>query len=470
MSNKQAEAVRNGQQVAAIFEAAAKQEVPAFRDAVEGYAKEHGVDAASVMASCKDANKRTALHFAAYSGKVAICDHILDAAPGLVDIEDDAGETPLHLAAGSGHLPVVARLLERGADAGKQSKSGLAPIHRSVGHSSVMPGVTEKLIRLLATRSPESINYNGATGTPLHWCVTHGGEADVQALLAAGADPTIADPGEGTTALLMAAAMENEKVAVLICQAVSSLPPSRKDDVLKCLNAALPQGGYTALHIASDTGLTRLVGQLLALGADVHKTTDDGSTALQLAGAARRAEVVECIWAAHPSTKPPGISTAADYIQALQSRSSAAGKSSNGGDGSDKTKEADEERERGNADFKARRYEDALARYSKAVALNGQDIRNYLNRAACHLALGAAAEALADAAAAKAINARDPKVFYREGCAHMLRKDYAEAAGAFFDGLALAPGNSDLRESYQHAFAKAKAEAEAKAKADPDKR
>lgn len=47
----------------------------------------------------------------------------------------------------------------------------------------------------------------------------------------------------------------------------------------------------------------------------------------------------------------------------------------------------------GNAFFKDKKYEEAIARYSEAIALDGKDVTFYSNRSACYAALEKYAEA-----------------------------------------------------------------------------
>ena len=62
-----------------------------------------------------NADRRTALHHAAFNGHLAVCPLLLDWG-AKVDPLDKYKDTPLHDAALMGHLSVVKLLVERGAD------------------------------------------------------------------------------------------------------------------------------------------------------------------------------------------------------------------------------------------------------------------------------------------------------------------------------------------------------------------
>ena len=70
-----------------------------------------------------NANRRTALHCAAYNGHLDVCRLLLDWG-AKVDPVDVWEETPLNDTATRGHLSVVQLLMERGADVSIQSDSG----------------------------------------------------------------------------------------------------------------------------------------------------------------------------------------------------------------------------------------------------------------------------------------------------------------------------------------------------------
>jgi uncharacterized protein len=140
---------------------------------------------------------------AAALGRTVQLRELLDPQPGLVTRFSPDGWTLLHLASFFGREDAVALLLERGAD-------------------------------------PDQPSVNTLRNTALHAAAAGPLSAEgFRALLAAGADPNVRQPG-----------------------------------------------GYVPLHGAAVTGAAERIRLLLAHGADPHAATDDGRTALDLAEAA----------------------------------------------------------------------------------------------------------------------------------------------------------------------------------------
>jgi tetratricopeptide (TPR) repeat protein len=100
---------------------------------------------------------------------------------------------------------------------------------------------------------------------------------------------------------------------------------------------------------------------------------------------------------------------------------------------------------KGNAALGAGNNTEAIACYTRAIALDGTQHTFFSNRSAAYLSNGQAAEALADAETCIGINGTWAKGFSRKGAAlHALRK-YDEATAAYKEGLVIDPANAGLK-------------------------
>ncbi|KAH6909226.1 prosome, macropain 26S subunit, non-ATPase, 10, isoform CRA_c [Coprinopsis sp. MPI-PUGE-AT-0042] len=74
-----------------------------------------------------DADERTPLHWAAWSGSVDIVRFLVDQ-KAEIDKTDNSGWTALHIAASAGNLEVVQELIGAGADVNSKNDKGLTPL------------------------------------------------------------------------------------------------------------------------------------------------------------------------------------------------------------------------------------------------------------------------------------------------------------------------------------------------------
>ncbi|MEM7070122.1 MAG: ankyrin repeat domain-containing protein, partial [Pseudomonadota bacterium] len=107
------------------------------------------------------------------------------------------GETALHKAAKANKAEIITRLLDVGAD---PLISGMGPF--------------------------------GATGTPIHVAAKFGRVASLKALLAAGIDPNLLDPGVGTPLHLALRARRSEAVDLLIAAGAGSVSSKPVDPMI----------------------------------------------------------------------------------------------------------------------------------------------------------------------------------------------------------------------------------------------
>jgi ankyrin repeat protein len=149
---------------------------------------------ADVRAADDADDGRTALHYAALRGDVAMIDELFGAG-ALVDARDHDGGTPLHEAAAWGLTGAARALLDRGADVNAvEGPSDMSALWWAAR------GDHRPLVELLLGAGADPDAATAAGRTALHEASATGSDAIVAMLLAAGADPSRRDR-DGETAL-----------------------------------------------------------------------------------------------------------------------------------------------------------------------------------------------------------------------------------------------------------------------------
>lgn len=182
------------------------------------------------LASCKDADQRTPLHWACAGGRLDVV-RLLLARPdtsGSVNFRDDAGYNPLISAAANGNKEIVELLLASGADANVENEQGCIPLHYHKGKSHIID------VLLPVTKDLDARDVSGVTA--LHRAAGPGYGDATQRLLAAGANVNVTD-----------------------------------------------KMGNTPLHYACEEGRADIVSMLLENGARSDIKNREGKTASQLA-------------------------------------------------------------------------------------------------------------------------------------------------------------------------------------------
>ena len=255
----------------------------------------HGADA-----SVRSSSGLTPLMFAAAGGNKEVTELLL-AAGASVNEASRNGTTPLHLAIRNNHHAFAGFLLERGAD--PNADAGYTALHWVVGNmradvdergsegvSATTPKLT--LVKALlahganpnarAAAYPDGVRDGVDFGavTPF-WLAAMAADVKVmQALVAAGADPSARTTG-ATTSLMMAAGYAWRRR--------DGVPESDSLEAVKlCVKLGVDVNaknalGQTAVHAAVFKGANTIIQFLVAQGADVNARNNMGQTGLTLA-------------------------------------------------------------------------------------------------------------------------------------------------------------------------------------------
>ncbi|PRW58562.1 Heat shock STI [Chlorella sorokiniana] len=110
-----------------------------------------------------------------------------------------------------------------------------------------------------------------------------------------------------------------------------------------------------------------------------------------------------------------------------------------------------EEKEKGNAAFKAQRYPEAVQHYSEALkrgpaSVNPEAYKLFSNRAACYTKLGALNEGLKDADECIRLAPDFAKGYSRKGHLQYFMKEFDKAIETYQEGLKADPENHELKE------------------------
>jgi ankyrin repeat protein len=162
---------------------------------------------------------KTPLMVASREGHAEIVRWFLDKGAAM-NGQNQRGETALSLASLMGRTPVVTLLVERGADPTIASHDRLTPLMAASRHDNL-----EVLRVLLDHPSAQGmINHRDRHGQTALWHACHWGyESIVRALLASGADPTIATESGSTPMAIAIVRGRLECIAALEVRFPSSL-------------------------------------------------------------------------------------------------------------------------------------------------------------------------------------------------------------------------------------------------------
>ncbi|KAM9853192.1 ankyrin repeat and protein kinase domain-containing protein 1 [Aulostomus maculatus] len=222
-----------------------------------------------------DKSLSTALHLSTEAGHNRIVRHLVKSGAS-VDSAESRGYTPLHLAALKGHTGICRQLLSIGASPDSTTNQGWTPMHLAAlkGHDAIMVQLVNQ---------GACVNARGENGwTPLH-LACHQSETDmVNKLLAAKANPDVAEDSEGWTPLHVAC--------------TSGSFPSVLHLIAHHANVnAINSRGATPLHMAAKHGSEPIIKALLLNGADQSLLDSSGFTPLHLAKKCEKSEIVQLL-------------------------------------------------------------------------------------------------------------------------------------------------------------------------------
>jgi ankyrin repeat protein len=152
------------------------------------------------QSTIRGVHDRTPLMEAAAGGHVGMLQMFLELQGGQgLDEEDDFGKTALSLAVEYGRAEAAGWLLRNGAGASIRASSGMTPL-MFIGRYGRL-GALQTILQAVGEQGLRERDVRGYTA--LHWAARENHDEAVQALLLAGADPTIKD-NEGRAARALA--------------------------------------------------------------------------------------------------------------------------------------------------------------------------------------------------------------------------------------------------------------------------
>jgi ankyrin repeat protein len=244
---------------------------------------------------------RTALHYAASSGDIALVQLLLNRGAD-IKTEDSNGITALHIAAKEGNMAVMQLLLNHGADTEAKTNTGRTALHYATDNGN------KAVVQLLLERGADVEPKDDDKRTAFHTAVEEGNAAVVQLLLNRGAD-VHARYQFGCSALHIAVFSGSEAVVQLLLDRGAIV----KDDGETLLHSAAMLGnkaivqllldkeanmeaknrfGETLLHSAAMFGHKVIVQLLLDGGADIEGKNRFGETALHCSARQEEEDVV----------------------------------------------------------------------------------------------------------------------------------------------------------------------------------
>ncbi|XP_066989494.1 ankyrin repeat and SAM domain-containing protein 6-like [Macrobrachium rosenbergii] len=218
------------------------------------------------------------LHRAAEEGDIEFIKASLKSGVN-IEAPDHDNNTALHIAAANDHENAVAFLLTAGANRESTNNLGWTPLMQAARHGHMQ--VVSRLINAGALVDA----YNRLGMSALMLASVSGHMGTIRTLIEAGAkyDPEITNASSQITPLMIAAQHGNNAVVRLyLDKGVSA-------------NKAIPKIGITPLMFSAAGGNVSTAQLLLDRGADANATSACDLTALDVASASNRPDIVNCL-------------------------------------------------------------------------------------------------------------------------------------------------------------------------------
>lgn len=364
----------------------------------------------AILNDCRDGRKKTCMHFAAARGDLSIFTYLAKKG-GNVELLDEQGNNCLLIATQHGCFEIIKMLVE-------ELKSNVLVTR---GDSTV------QLTHLAAGNGDiKIVEYLLKNGLKLRKVTDNGNEVD----WAVGSNqPQMLDW------LLSKGIVSQGKVGIAIMACgVGSL------EMLKVILKHNPEAineqdheKWSLIHVAAEVGAKELLGFLIEQGLDVNYE-NLGKTAIELAYENEKWETVEILRPLSTKTlsgaKKTSLSVEAKEPERIDPEVLAQNK-----EASLAIKAV------GNELFAKGEFKLAIEKYSEAIGVYNKEPSYYTNKAACLIKLEQYDEAIRHCQAAKKVDEKWVKAYFREGEAYMALKEYGESAASFWEGMRVEPLN-----------------------------
>ena len=433
----------------------------------EYLAKNNRITGQDIITEFKSEGK-TLIHLAASSGYSEVVTMLISKVPvksAIANLADDRGFTPLINATVSESVPSMTAFLEIGANVNSETKEGATALHFAAGDGSL-----ERMGMLLDAGA--RINVMSNSGTPLHWAAGKGNAHAIKFLVERGAEierTEIKSKGKNghvvTPAVIMAAVGSSDDGVCTLLGAGS-------------YSGHVITGNLTLLHICAENKLENSVKQLVGTGigqkcAHVRSTYNNVPIELAAMHGAGSRGIVEALVPHSPPVDEATSNTVESILAAgpalLRKWEQQHEKNKKeieavdakvfdikGGDvhecepiepardeAAEKASAA--KKAEGNAAFKEGKFDIALAAYTEAIELQGDNAALWSNRSATYLALNQPRDALVDAEVCRGLNPKWEKACLRLAKARIALGMFEDAAVAAFEGLKLDNSNKALK-------------------------